>query len=95
MNKTEKALQELIDALWDTEAVDAVARFHNHGKLEAAIAKAQMILAEVKSCPEFVTEANLLNYHSEPCVSGDWHCELPEGHGGTHQHTHTFKWNTN
>ena len=43
-------------------------------------------------CQEYNTEQNLIN-NPEPCVPGDWHCELQEGHQDSHEHTHTIKWN--
>jgi hypothetical protein len=82
------ALQHLVDAIWDCNK----AYTGDHPVLDAALEAAEKILAE-PSCPEFITE-ECLTQNSEPCVPGDWPCQLAEGHDGTHQHTHTFEWNS-
>lgn len=87
----EEVLQELINAVWNTGRIG----YGDHSELESALGKAEMFLARgvAGTCSEFITEENLIN-NPEPCVPGNWHCQLPTGHDGLHQHTHTCKWNS-
>jgi len=56
------------------------------------VTKLKTALKSSTPCSEYTTEENLMQSFGEPCVPGDWHCQLPDGHHGPHCHTHTFKW---